>query len=72
MSNHDSDDSLYKSAPSSSSEGELNDENDEEENADSSSSFNRLFQRPNFLPATSESSLIQESHSHDHDTMIPV
>jgi hypothetical protein len=70
MSNHGSNDSLYESAPSSSSEDELN-ENDEEENAESSfdhfieenadSSFNPFRQRPNFLTATSESSLIQES-----------
>jgi hypothetical protein len=71
MSNHGSNDSLYESAPSSSSEDELN-ENDEEENAESSSfdhfieenadsSFNPFSQRPNFLTATSESSLIQES-----------
>ena len=52
MSIHGSNDSLYKSAPSSTeSEGVLDERNGEE--------FDDHFQRPNFLSRTSESSLIQ-------------
>ena len=52
MSEHGSNDSLYKSA--SSSEGDL--ENEERDN------FSDPLQRPNFLSGTSESSLIQVNY----------
>ncbi len=51
MSDHDSDDSNYKSAPSSSGEEDFHHDDDD--------GLDDEFHRPNVLPGSSESSLIQ-------------